>query len=211
MDIDIFSDVACPWCWLGKRRLERAVAEYGGDVTLRWRAFQVDPDAPSEPRPLLQVLSEPFGNEQLARRAMAEVAAAAADDGITFDFENALSANTYEAHRLIWYAETQGVQSAVVEALHRAYFVEGRDVGSEDVLVDVAAGAGLDPTEVRAYLDSPGGLAEVDEQLATARDLGVFSAPTFVFAKRYAVSGAQDSATMLTVLREVARSETQNR
>jgi predicted DsbA family dithiol-disulfide isomerase len=207
VEIEIYSDVVCPWCYLGKRRLEAALAKYDGEVTVRYRPFQLDPSPVPEPRPTLDALADKFGGPERARQMTDHTRAVAEADGMTLNFDRALSANTFEAHRLSWYAAERGRQPEVMEGLHRAHFTEGRDVGSRDVLVEVAAEAGLDPAEVRDFLDSSNGTAEVEAELAEARRLGVTSVPTFVFAGKYAVSGAQDPATLLEVLAEVARRE----
>jgi predicted DsbA family dithiol-disulfide isomerase len=131
----------------------------------------------------------------------------AAGEGLTLDFDRALTANTFEAHRLSWFAAERGRQAEVMEALHRAHFTDGKDIGSRPVLVDLAAEAGLDPDEVRAFLDSANGTAEVEAELAEARRLGITSVPTFVVAGKYSVSGAQDPQTLVQVLEEVARRE----
>lgn len=208
MEIEIYSDVVCPWCYLGKRRLERALADYEGEVTLRYRPFQLDPSpVPSPPPPTLQSLADKFGGPERARQVTDNTRAVAAAEGVELNFDRALSANTFEAHRVSRLAAAKGRQPEVVEALHRAHFTDGRDINSRDVLVDVAAGAGLDRDEVRAYLESDEGVDELRADLAEAHRLGITSVPTFVFAGKYAVSGAQEPATLLEVLAEVDRRE----
>lgn len=207
MEIEIYSDVVCPWCYLGKRRLERALESYDGKVTVRYRPFQLDPSPVPTPEPLLGGLAAKFGGAQRAREMTDHTRTVAAGEGLTLDFERALTANTFEAHRLSWFAAERGRQAEVMEALHRAHFTDGKDVGSRAVLVEIAAEAGLDPDEVRTFLDSANGTAEVQAELADARQLGITSVPTFVFAGKYAVTGAQDPQTLLGVLAEVGRRE----
>ena len=218
MEIEIYSDVVCPWCYLGKARLDAALRSVNADPVLRWRAFQLDPDAPRDGRPLIPWLARRFGGEARARAAMDRVTALAAAEGLTLDFERALIANTFDAHRLLWFADqpeavlfgaTADTQPELAEALCRAHFTEGRDIGSSDVLAAIAADHGLDPERVERLLATTEGVAEVRGQTARAADLGITSVPTFIFAGRYAVTGAQDATTLEAVLAEVARREGQ--
>jgi predicted DsbA family dithiol-disulfide isomerase len=214
VEIEIYSDVVCPWCYLGKARLDAAVRSYEADVVLRWRAFQLDPNAPKTGRPLIDWLGRKFGGEARARQAMAQVTELAAAEGLTLNFDRALIANTFDAHRLLWYADqpeavvfgaTADTQPDVAEALHRAHFTDGLDISSHDVLIEVAAAQGLEPDRVHQLLATTEGVAEVRGQTARAYDQGITSVPTFIFAGRYAVSGAQESATLRSVIDEVVR------
>ena len=216
MEIEIYSDVVCPWCYIGTRRLAEALRSYDGEVTLRWRAYQLDPGMPREGQPLLPWLGARYGGEARARQMADSATAAGATAGITMNFSSALVANTFDAHRLIWFAGSpQAVpygadadaQQHVVEALHAAHFTHGRDIADVDTLVAVAASVGLDAARVEKLLRSDEGVTEINAELSEARDLGVTSVPTFVFAGKYAVTGAQDPATLASVLDEVARRE----
>jgi predicted DsbA family dithiol-disulfide isomerase len=212
VDIEIFSDVVCPWCWIGEQKLLTAVAgftaETGEPVNVRWRAFQLDPTATSEGIPLISWLAGRYGGEETARRMFTQVTSVAAEVGLTMNFDRAISANTLDAHRLIWWAGSRpGGQRSMVEALHKAHFTDGLDIGSIDALVSVAEGLGHDPAEVRDFLESPGGLEEIQAELATGRDLDITGVPTFIFAGKYVISGAQDPATQREVLDEVLRRE----
>jgi predicted DsbA family dithiol-disulfide isomerase len=216
VEIEIYSDVVCPWCYLGKTRLDAALATYDGEVTVRWRAFQLDPDTPHECRPLLPWLGERVGGIDRARQMMGHITSLAAADGLPLDFERALIANTFDAHRLLWFADQPetvffgagpDTQAELAEALHRAHFIDGLDIGSFDVLVDLAETAGLNGSRVRDFLASTEGTADVRAQIAHAHDVGITSVPTFVFAGKYAVTGAQDVATLRSVLAEVTRRE----
>jgi predicted DsbA family dithiol-disulfide isomerase len=216
VEIEIYSDVVCPWCYLGKARLEAALATFDAEVTVRWRAFQLDPDAPHECRPLMPWLAAKFGGIDRARQTVAHVTALARAEDLSLDFERAVIANTFDAHRLLWFADQPqtvfygagpDTQAEVADALHRAHFSEGRDIGSLDVLASVAEGAGLDPDRAREFLTSTEGTADVRAQIAHAHDVGITSVPTFVFAGKYAVTGAQETATLRSVLAEVARRE----
>lgn len=207
MEIEIYADVVCPWCWIGKRRLEQALESYDGEVTVRYRPFQLDPAPVTEPKPLKDALAAKFGGRDRAERMFAHVTQVAAGVGLDMRFELAVHANTFEAHRLVRFATERGRAAELVEALYRAHFSDGVDVGSIEALVKVAAGVGLDGTETREYLESNLGHREVAADLAAAHRLGVTSVPTFVLAGKYAVTGAQEPETLLAALREVEQRE----
>ena len=206
MDIDIYSDVVCPWCYIGKRRLESALERFDGDVKIRYRPFQLDPSTPHEPHPLLEWLGPKFGGPARAQQMTAHTTAVAAADGIEMNFDRAIISNTFKAHRLIWFAGDEHGPT-VAEALHKAHFTDGLDIGSTDTLTSIAAGAGMDASAVREFLDSPAGTTEVQAEIDEAVSLGISSVPTFVFAGKYAVSGAQDPDLLLKTLEEVSRRE----
>jgi predicted DsbA family dithiol-disulfide isomerase len=206
VDIDIYSDVVCPWCYIGKRRLESALERFDGDVTIHYRPFQLDPSTPRDGRPLLDWLGPKFGGAERARELTAHTAKVAAADGIEMNYDSAIIANTFDAHRLIWLAGDEH-GAAVAEALHKAHFTDGLDIGSVEVLTSVAVAAGLDDHTVRAFLDSTDGVDEVRTEITEAQQLGISSVPTFVFAGKYAVSGAQDADLLLQTLEEVRRRE----
>ncbi|HEX5597614.1 MAG TPA: DsbA family oxidoreductase [Micromonosporaceae bacterium] len=205
MEIEIYSDVVCPWCYIGKHRLERALESYPGEVTLRFRPFQLDPRPVDQPRPLLDSLAEKFGGPDRVRQITGHTAQVAAEEGLELRFDRAVAANTFDAHRLIWYADSRGQGAEMVEVLYRAYFTDGVDVGSRSALATLAAEVGLDEAEVRDFLDSPLGRREVAADLAAAHQAGVTSVPTFVFAGKYVVTGAQEPETLRKVLDEVER------
>jgi predicted DsbA family dithiol-disulfide isomerase len=216
VEIEIYSDVVCPWCYVGKTRLELALSSFDGEVTWRWRAFQLDPSTPHDARPLLGWLGPKFGGEQQARQVMAHVTATAHAEGLRLDLDRALIANSFDAHRLLWLADqpetvlfgaTADTQPELAEALHRAHFTDGLDIGSPDVLVNLAAEAGLDRERVRQYLASTEGIADVRAEIARAHDLGITSVPTFIFAGKYAVTGALETSAFSSALREVSQRE----
>ncbi|MFE2614576.1 DsbA family protein [Micromonospora chalcea] len=207
MDIEIYADVVCPWCWIGKRRLEQALEAYDGDVTVRFRPFQLDPTPVTEPKSLLEALGDKFGGRDKAEGMAAHVTGVAAGAGLDLRFDRAVAANTFDAHRLVRFATERGRSAEMVERLYRAHFHDGVDVGSIDALVTLAGEAGLDETEARQYLESNLGRREVAADLSAAHQLGVSSVPTFVLAGKYAVTGAQEPETLLAALREVAQRE----
>ncbi|MFF4891652.1 DsbA family protein [Micromonospora chersina] len=207
MEIEIYADVVCPWCWIGKRRLEQALAGYDGEVTVRFRPFQLDPTPVTEPKPLIEALGAKFGGRDKAEGMAAHVTQVAKGAGIDMRFDRAVAANTFEAHRLVRFATERGRAAELVERLYRAHFQDGIDVGSTDALVKLAGEVGLDEAEAREYLESNLGRREVAADLSAAHQLGVSSVPTFVLAGKYAVTGAQEPETLLAALHEVAQRE----
>ena len=207
MDIEIYADVVCRWCWIGMRRLEQALESYDGEVNVRFRPFQLDPTPVTEPKPLLEALGDKFGGRDKAEGMAAHVTGVAAGAGLDLRFDRAVAANTFDAHRLVRFAAECGRSAEMVERLYRAHFHDGIDVGSIDALVTLAVEAGLDETEAREYLESNLGRREVAADLSAAHQLGVSSVPTFVLAGKYAVTGAQEPETLLAALREVAQRE----
>ena len=207
MHIQVWSDVVCPWCYVGKRRLEAALATFGQPVTVTFRAFQLDPAPVPRPLPVRQVMADKFGGAQRAEQMLARVAHLAAADGITLNFGRAIIANTFDSHRLIAWGAAQGRQAEMLEALQKAHFTDGADLGSRSSLAAIAGWTGLDPAAALAYLESPAGTDAVNADLAAGRELGITSVPTFVIDERFAVQGAQEPATLLAALEEIARRE----
>jgi predicted DsbA family dithiol-disulfide isomerase len=205
--VDIYSDVACPWCYLGKRRFETALAAFAGreDVQVEWRPFQLDPDAPRQARPAAVALAARYGGEERARVQMEHVTAAAAADGLELDLDNALAANTFDAHRLLWWAREQGgekAQGVLAERLFAAHQAGTADLGDVAVLARIAGEADL--AGAADFLASGEGVEEVKEAIGEARAIGIESVPTFVFDSRWAVAGAQPAEIMLDLLEQVA-------
>ena len=190
LTIDVISDVICPWCFIGKRRLEKALA--GRPATVRWHPFQLNPDMPREGIDRKDYRIKKFGSWERSLELDAQVAAAGRGEGIAFDFDRmARTPNTLDAHRVIWLAGERGVQDAVVEALFLAYFTDGRDLSDRATLAEVAAGAGLDRDEVDELLEGDKGLDVVRAGEEQARRLGVSGVPFFVVNGKVALSGAQ--------------------
>ena len=188
--IDVISDVICPWCFIGKRRLEKALN--GRSASVRWHPFQLNPDMPREGIERKAYRVRKFGSWERSQELDAQVAAAGRGEGIAFHFERmARTPNTLDAHRVIWLADERGVQDAVVEALFLAYFTEGRDLSDRATLAEIAAGAGLDRAEVNELLEVDKGLDLVRAGDDQARRLGVSGVPFFVVNGRVALSGAQ--------------------
>ena len=206
MQVEIYSDVVCPWCYIGKRRFEAALERFEGrdDVTVVFRPYQLDPRAPTEPTPVVDAYARKFGGPEEAMRIIERVSDTAAEDGLEFHLEIAQRANTFDAHRLIAFAHERGVQAAMKDRLLLAYFVEGRNVADHEQLADLAADVGLDRAEVAAFLASDDGVDALRTELRDSVEKGITAVPTFVFEGRFAVPGAQDPDTMLLVLQRVA-------
>lgn len=193
--VEIFSDVVCPWCYIGHHRLRQAVHAFGGDVEVAHRPFQLDPDGVSSGEPLLTALGRKFGGPAQVARMTGHVAGVAAQDGLELRFDRAVAANTFEAHRLIRLAEGAGRGAAMADRLFRAHFTDGLDVGDPATLAKLAAETGVE--------DTGEGADEVRADLARARALGITGVPLFLFEERFAVSGAQPVDTLVAALREV--------
>ncbi|HEY5627205.1 MAG TPA: DsbA family oxidoreductase, partial [Nitrospira sp.] len=186
--IDVYSDVVCPWCYVGKRRLEQALASIGGAAEVTWRPFQLNPTMPKEGMERTAYLEAKFGSLEAFRRMEEHVLAAGLESRITFAFEKIpRTPNTFLAHRLIWFAAQNDRQDAVVDSLFRGYFEEGVDIGSCSALAQLAQRAGLDAEE---FLESEGGVAEVKSEEAAGHRLGIRGVPYFVLNGTYALSGA---------------------
>lgn len=204
MKVEIYSDVVCPWCYIGEKRFERALAAFPEPVEVVFRPFQLDPGAPAEAIPLTRYLERRFGQRMDAM--MGHVSEAAAGEGIRIDWESAQAVNTERAHRLMRLAERERgaeVQRALADKLFAAHFTDGFDVGDVETLAELAASVGMDAERVRAHLASEEGVEELRAELAAARELGVHAVPAFVFEGRYVVEGAQSASTFLQVLEKV--------
>lgn len=190
LTIDVVSDVICPWCFIGKRRLETALGVR--PVAIRWHPFQLNPDMPREGIDRRAYRTRKFGSWERSLELDAQVAVAGQGEGIAFHFDRmARTPNTLDAHRIIWLAGERGVQDAVVEALFLAYFTEGRNLSDRVTLAEIAAVAGLDRAEVDSLLAGDGGLDVVRAGEEQARRLGVSGVPFFVVNGRVVLSGAR--------------------
>lgn len=201
--VEIISDAICPWCFIGKRRFERAVARLpeGRRLSVRWLPFELNPHMPAEGMDRFAYRSAKFGSWERSRERDAQVAAVGAEEGIDFHHERmARTPSTFAAHRLIWLAGRDGRQDEMVEALFRAYFVEGKDIGDAAVLADLAAYAGIARQRAEALLAGNEGAVEVRAAEADAQRRGVSGVPTFVIDGRATFSGAQRSELMLARL-----------
>ena len=204
--IDIMSDPICPWCYIGKTYLDRALAQRPDiGIELRWHPFQLNPDMPAGGVDRRSYLETKFGGTDGALHAYAPVVQHAENGGIDMALDKIQTTpNTLDAHRLIHWAGIDGLQAPVVDGLFQAYFVEGRDLGDHEVLADVADAAGMDASVVLRLLASDSDRREIVERDAAARGMGVTSVPTFIVASQHAVPGAQPTDMWLRVLDELA-------
>ena len=202
MKIDVYADVVCPWCYVGEKRLEKALLSRPDlDVERRWRPYQLRPEMPAGGVPWRRFALEKFGGEEGMRRAFSHVSAAGEPDGARFDFDRVASApNTVDAHRLIGHAARRAREWPVADRLFRGYFAEGRDLNDPDDLAVLAADAGLDPDETRAFLAGDSGTQDVWESQREAAELGIGGVPFYVIDGRYAVSGGQPAEVWLRTL-----------
>jgi len=204
--VDIWSDIVCPWCYVGKRRFEAALAQFPHHdaVAVTWRAFELDPSAPRLADPsvsLAQGLARKYGMPlPQADGMLVKMTETAAAEGLDFHFEKARRGNTFDAHRVLHLAGERGVQDAVKERLMRGYFTEGAAVSDPEVLATLGAEAGLDADEVRTVLAAETYAAEVRADEGTARELGITGVPFFVIAGRFGISGAQPATALLEAL-----------
>ncbi|WP_336205679.1 DsbA family oxidoreductase [Nonomuraea sp. LPB2021202275-12-8] len=197
MKVEIFSDVVCPWCYIGHVRFARAAEAFrakGGVLEVTMRPFQLNPDAPDEAEPLLAALERKFGGN--VAQMTSRVTDVAAEEGLDVRFDRAVSANTLQAHRLVEVAAAQGLGSAMAERLFRAHFTEGLHVGDPEVLAKLGAEVGV--------RDTGEGAEQVREHLARAKALGISGVPLFLFEGQFAVSGAQPVETFAAAIDEVA-------
>lgn len=206
MEVEIWSDVACPWCYIGKRRFETALAqfEHSDEVRVRWRSFELDPGAPREREgDRAERLAEKYGmTVEQAREAEQRLTDTAAEEGLGFRFDMARSGNMFDAHRVVHLAEEHGVQDAMKERLLRAYFTEGELMSDHDTLARMAVEVGLDEQQVRELLAGDGYAQEVREDERTAGELGISAVPTFVVDRALGASGAQPPEQLLALLEQ---------
>jgi predicted DsbA family dithiol-disulfide isomerase len=205
MDVEIWSDIACPWCYVGKRRFEAALAGFEGrdDVRLRWRSFELDPGAPAaRERSGAEHLAEKYGmSVEDARARQQQLRDMAAVDGIDMRFDLTRGANTFDGHRLLQLAAEHGLQTEMKERLMRAHHSEGELVSDHETLARLAAEVGVPEQEAREMLASDRFGAEVRDDEQTAAAIGIHAVPTFVVDRRLAVAGAQTPGVLLELLR----------
>ena len=210
--IQVYSDVVCPWCYIGKRRFAKGLGmvqdEYDVDFEITYRPHQLDPTAaPGKVQPVAEAYAKKFGGPERAQQILAHVTETAAEVGVEFNMDKAQRANTLLAHRLLWLADQPDSpvsQDALEERLLKAYFTDGLNIGDPDTLADCAAEVGFDREEVLAFLDSGGGLDEVRRQLEEGYLMGITAVPTYVVSEQWAIPGAQEPETFARVLGKLA-------
>jgi len=208
ISIDLVSDVVCPWCYVGQKRIEKAIAALPDiDVDIHWRPYQLDPTVPPEGKDRREYMLAKFGSEARLREIHARIEPIGAAEGIDFDFDAiTVAPNTLDAHRVIRWAanEAPGVQDRLVKRLFQLYFEEGRNIGDHRVLIEAARGSGMDVRVVEALLPTDADRDSVTEEVATASRMGVTGVPCFLLEGKYAVMGAQDTETLASAIRQVA-------
>jgi predicted DsbA family dithiol-disulfide isomerase len=206
MEVEIWSDIVCPWCYLGKRRFEQALDAFGhrDEVEVVYRSFELDPSAPTDvTAPYADVLASKYGmTAQQVEEAQRQMEQRAAQDGLTFRMDGLGRGNTRDAHRLVQLAKVNGLQAEMVERLHRAYFTEQDSVFDHAALTRLAVDAGLDRGEVEKVLATDEFDAEVTADETTAASLGATGVPFFVIDRQYAISGAQPAEAIASALRQ---------
>lgn len=210
--IDVVSDVVCPWCYIGKRRLEKAIELLKNEfeLAINYLPFELNPNMPKEGRNQKEYLTTKFGSEERYVQLTENVSKIAAEEGLRFDYKRQqVSPNTRDAHRLIWLAGKEGHEQQVVEALMKAYFEEGADLTSNANLLDIVSRAGLNRVKAEALLNSEDGLVEVEylEQLNHQR--GISGVPFYIINKKYGISGAQIPSTIVKTIKEISLETTE--
>ena len=211
LTVDVVSDIVCPWCFIGKRKLEVALADLDNSelslgVKVRWHPFQLNPDLPSEGMSRASYVEQKFGGSTRAIEVYARVASAGETVGIPFRFDRIeRQPNTFDGHRLIAWAQQQGDATALVERLFSAFFLEGRRIGDRDELARLAAECGWSEQDTRTMLESDAMREEVENESREALDVGIQGVPFFIFNGRIAVSGAQAPVTLLEAMAAARR------
>jgi predicted DsbA family dithiol-disulfide isomerase len=208
VSIDVVSDVVCPWCYVGMKRLDKAIAAVPDiDVTVNWRPYQLDPSVPEQGMDRKAYMLAKFGSEQRIRQMHERIEGLGRDEGIEFRFDDIkVAANTLDAHRVIRWAGTagEGVQHEVVRRLFDQNFVQGGNLNDPATLVAAAREAGMDASVVEALLPTDADKDAVRNEIATASRMGITGVPCFLFEGKYAVMGAQDAATLTDAIRQIA-------
>jgi predicted DsbA family dithiol-disulfide isomerase len=211
INVDVVSDVVCPWCFIGKRRLERAVATLPDiDVAVRWRPFQLDPTIPPGGMDRREYMIRKFGSDEKVRQIHANIMPVGEAEGIHFAFDALkVAANTLDAHRLIRWAGGAGteVQNRLVTRLFAMNFEEGRNVGDHATLAEAARESGMDASVIESLLPTDADIASVQDEIATASRMGIRGVPCFLLEGKYAVMGAQDAEALADALRQVAEAK----
>ncbi|MEJ5217236.1 DsbA family oxidoreductase [Cognatishimia sp. D5M38] len=203
--LDVLSDPICPWCYIGKTHLDRALAaEEDHPFVIEWHPFQLNPDMPEDGMDRREYLERKFGGKDGAIRVYGQIAQHAEDAGIEIDFAAIQKTpNTVNAHRLIHWAGIEGKQNEIVDALFSAYFKEGRDIGDIETLADIADNAGMDAAVVTRLLKSDEDKQSIRDRDVHSREMGVNSVPTFIVGSRHAVPGAQPPELWQKVIKEL--------
>ncbi len=206
MKVEIWSDVMCPFCYIGKRRFESALEnfEYNNEVEVTWRSFQLNPDMQTDPDANInEYLADAKGwSLDQARQMNKRVTDMAADEGLEYNMEQAVVANSYDAHRLVQFAKDRGKADETEESLFKAYFTEGKNIADHQTLITLAEGIGIDPTEAKSILESDKYANAVNHDIQLAQNINITGVPFFLFDRKFAVSGARETEVFLKALKQ---------
>lgn len=210
LQIDVIVDTMCPWCFLGKRRLDKALKERSDvAVDIRWRPYQLDPTIPDDGMARKDYLERKFGASGSSNTRYKPVTMAGLADDIAFDFDSIKKApNTIDSHRLIRWAANENCQDEMVEHLFKLYFEEGADIGDKQVLLKAAEHVGMDVELVDRLLSSDADKDLIEQEIAQAREIGVQGVPTYIFANKYVLTGAQDAQVIINALDQISQEAT---
>lgn len=208
MLVEIYSDIVCPWCYIGQHQFASALrsSPHADEIEVTWRAFQLDPRARTEPTSVFDAYAKKFGGDDAAAAVISRISGVAADAGLELRLDRALRVNTFDAHRLVWMAASGPTQWALERRLMEAYLVDGRNVADHPTLVELGESVGMDPRGIERLLASTEGTDEVRAELRAATDRDVLGVPTFFFASSVGIPGAQDPETFARIIdRAVSR------
>lgn len=208
LTVDVVSDVICPWCYIGKRRLQKAVAEFNTSVQIHWHPFQLNPTMPRDGISRREYRTRKFGSWERSQELDARVTVVGKQEGIQFAFDCIRrTPNTLDAHRLIWLSDQHDCQDAVVESLFHAYFTEGRDIGDRNTLLDLATDAGLDRANAANALDSNQAMEAVTDEEQRSRRHRVEGVPFFIVNRKFTLAGAQPPEILLELFRRASQKD----
>ena len=214
LKIDIVSDVVCPWCVIGYRKLCVAMNDLKDEVTfdIHWKAYQLHPEIPKEGFDKEEYKKIKFGDSSASKDRFNFIAEEGKKVGIEFNFNKSQNLpNTFLAHRLLWFSKSKGIQDLMAEALFNAYFSDGRDVGSMNELISISIESGLNKEEIKDFLKSDIGTREVSREELRAREMNIFSVPTYIFNKKYFLVGGQEPDTFKAYIRKVIEVESKDK
>ena len=212
VSLDIISDPICPWCYIGKANLDAAIKETGANpFDMNWRIFQLNPDMPPGGVNRREYLEHKFGGKERAAEIYGRIRDAAANSGLDVDFSKIeRTPNTMDAHRLIRWSKTTGMQNALTHQLFVRYFEQGQDISDHDVLLDAAESVGMERAVVKSLLESDADREMLQEEESTAREIGVSGVPCFIVGGKYVVQGAQPPETWVKIIRELMEAAAAN-
>ena len=208
MKVEIWSDIMCPFCYIGKRHFEKALSQLydTGAIEIEWKSFQLDPTIPKTVKKIsvYQYLADAKGMSLSESKKMHDnVVQSAKNVGLTYNYDNAIVANSFDAHRMIQFAKTKGLGDQLEEALFKAYFTDGKNIGDINDLLEIGVSIGIEKSTLKAVLESEQFTNEVNNDISEAQEIGVRGVPFFVFDRKYAISGAQPISVFIETIEKV--------